>query len=83
MEPVKDKLDETLLMAWGKDAGNYKWKYFYSNKEDNRLWIKNWNGYYRGRSWILNFAHPKAIWIYIGLVFGIVIGILLMIKIQS
>lgn len=50
--------DLKTMREWAKDPSNYKLWVFYHNKKDKRFFIKNWDGIYRGKSWILNFARP-------------------------
>ena len=57
------------LKSWYANMENWKYGIFYSNKEDERLWVpkkQKWLG------WTLNMSKPIAKWI----VFAIGIGIL-------
>jgi uncharacterized membrane protein len=60
--------DQKTEIEWGKDPANYRCGNFYHNKKDERFWVKNWQGYYRGRGWILNFARPYSMVFFIGII---------------
>lgn len=66
-----DQPNSNTEEMWAKDPKNYKWGIYYYNKGDKRFWIKNWNGIYRGRGWIINFARPNAILFFIVLIIAI------------
>jgi uncharacterized membrane protein len=64
--PPDIKPDKKTEIEWGKDPANYRWGNYYYNKNDGRFWVKNWEGYYRGRGFIINFARPYATLFFIG-----------------
>jgi|GEM_PF-5157469 len=67
------KPDKQTELKWGKNPANYKLWGFYHNKEDKRFWIKNWDHIYRGKSFIINFAHPYALLFYIAFMLFLII----------
>ena len=58
-----EKPSKEAVEKWQKDQNNWKWKYFYCNKEDKRLWVDKKNS---NMGATLNFANKQAYWILIG-----------------
>lgn len=49
---------------WREDPNNWKWGLFYYNPEDKRVLPPKripWMG------WTINFAYPKSIWFFVGM----------------
>jgi len=82
--PLQEKNpDKKTEMIWAKDPANYKWGLWYCNKNDKRFWIKNWNGDYRGKGWIINLARPYATLVFIGIIVFFIIIIFLWMLVES
>jgi uncharacterized membrane protein len=60
MEPTQEQIEN-----WRKDNENWKYKFFYYNKEDNRLLVDKRNPNYGAT---INFAHKKSSYFFIGLI---------------
>ena len=52
-KPSKEQLD-----AWTKDPNNWKWGFFYYNKEDKRIMPPKKNP---AMGWTINFANKKSV----------------------
>jgi len=46
-----------IVQSWHDDANNWKWKMFYCNKKDKRIFIDKPNTNF---GTTLNFANPKS-----------------------
>ena len=77
MENQKPSLE--TLEKWHKDPKNWKWRMFYFNKEDKRLFVDK---KFTNLGATINFAHPKSYLFLIGMIcfFGLVITTILMSK---
>jgi hypothetical protein len=52
-KPSKEQLD-----AWTKDPNNWKWGFFYYNKEDKRIMPPKKNP---AMGWTINFANKRSV----------------------
>ena len=61
------KPSKETLEKWRKDPNNWKWGFFYYNKEDQRLLPPKrieWMG------WTVNFANPNSILVFALILLG-------------
>ena len=65
MESQKEKHKE-----WHKDPSNWKLGIFYYNKEDKRLFPPK---RLKPMGWTINFANPKSILLFLGLIVLIIL----------
>lgn len=49
------KPDKQTLEAWHQDPNNWKWKVFYYNKKDKRIFPPK---RFKALGWTVNFANP-------------------------
>ena len=55
---TEEKLTKDTLENWRKDPNNWKWRIFYFNKDDKRIFPPKRNKYL---GWTVNFANPISI----------------------
>jgi uncharacterized membrane protein len=55
---TNEKPTKETLENWHKDPNNWKWGWFYNNKEDKRIFLPKRNKYL---GWTVNFANPISI----------------------
>jgi len=58
--------DKATLEAWRKDPDNWKWGFFYYNKNDKRIFPPKKNP---NMGVTINFANPKSILVFVLLIF--------------
>ncbi len=64
---------QEIIEKWHNDSNNWKYGYFYYNKEDSRLYVDKKNP---NLGATINFAHPKASLFFIGIIAFLVLVII-------